>query len=208
MPDPLSQLQPGPCLSSQAIAASCISLLSSLNDSTSGAWAGTALAYLVRSSLGVASFKDRDEMVANWMPHQIDGISLLLPLLLKSMPQSNGLGSGPGIRDAVDSITMAAGSWLKHNPCPDFSAHGDAADASGLKLLSLSLALPLLVGLDEIHYTTKGIERRVLGVDGDKKSTVLNHLWSLLLSSDDYERKTGLAHWFQGLLAPAPRSKL
>jgi hypothetical protein len=168
----------------------------------------------VRSSLGLSSFND-EETTAKWMPHQIDGLSLLIPLLLRSMPDSTRPDSGyaPGIRDAVDSLTRAAGSWLRHNPCPDFTAQGEAADAadkSGPKLISLSLALPLLVGLEDIGIATKGIERFISYADAGKRKAVLNHLWALLLSSDDYERKTGLAHWFQSLLEVplSARSKL
>ena len=158
----------------------------------------------MRLSLGLSSFID-EETTAKWMPHQIDGLSLLIPLLLRSMPASTRPDSGyaPGIRDAVDSLTRVAGSWLRHNPCPDFTAQGEAADTadkSGPKLISLSLALPLLVGLEDIGIATKGIERFISDADEGMKKVVLNHLWALLLTSDDYERKTGLAHWFQSLL--------
>jgi hypothetical protein len=169
----------------------------------------------VRSSLGLGLFDD-EETTAKWMPHQIDGLSLLLPLLLRSMPASTRPDSGhgtPGIRDAVDSLTKAAGSWLQDNPCPVFTPQEDAtdmADKSGPKLISLFLTLPLLVGLEDISIATMGIERFISDASEGKRRAVLNHLWALLLSSDDYERKTGLALWFQGLLEDplSARSKL
>lgn len=153
--------------------------------------------------------------VRPYIPHQIDGLALLLPILLRSIPapvRGSDQGSRAGVRDVVDSVTRAAQSWLEINPCPNFSGQGtagDARDVSGSKLVSLSLALPLLVQLDDIHHATGRIENFLKVIEDGKKTAVLNHLWAILLSSDDYERKAELAHWFQSLLKPKGRlSKL
>lgn len=190
-----------------------------LDTSASSSLAGAALGYMVRASLGLGPLHDDQAVEASsigWLPHQIDGLSLLLPLLLRSLEESGSLyhDSACGIRDVIDSLTKAAGSWLMTTPSSSLStlftgaeASQGSTDTSGSKLLSLALSLPLVVGLDDIHHVTNRIENLISGSKGDKKTAVLNHLWSILLSWDDYERKTGLAHWFQSLLGPL-RSRL
>ena len=189
---------------------------------SSDSLAGAALGYLVRSSLGLhgASNDDRGSSEAGlgWQSHhhQVDGLSLFLPLLLRTMAASRSShgSSSAGVRDVIESMVGAAGLWLKAATSIDFSTlhHGSkvvpaAQSDPGVKLVSLALSLPLLVGLDDISQATRCIERLVLDSNDEKRIAVLNHLWTILLASDDYERKTGLAHWYQSLLKPA-RSRL
>jgi len=155
-----------------------------------------------------------------WMPGQIEGLEKSLSLVLGGLP-----GGRAVVRQCVDELAQAAGSWLQGSPTdpepvPDFtplftappgSAQGPQATAepkvqvpAGVRLLNVVLTLPLLVDWLNVPHATHAIEAMVQAAANPlAKSKLLQHLGDVLLRSNDYSRKVPLAHWFQELLATA-----